>query len=100
MMAVEAVARLKYSGHPVTFFVRGGIEPHGTDVLSHAYNIGLKIQDVTASRPNLEQFLDIMEHAGPADIYNLRFFLPEQFVRTIYKAPDATLATNSTTPVA
>jgi glycosyltransferase involved in cell wall biosynthesis len=98
MMAVEAVARLKYSGHPVTFFVRGGIEPHGTDVLSHAYNIGLKIQDVTASRPNLEQCLDIMAHAGPADIYNLRFFLPEEFVRTIYNAADATLANSGHEP--
>src|SRR5260370_24634638 len=98
MMAVEAVARVKYSGHPVTFFVRGGIEPHGTDVLSHAYNIGFKIQDVTASRPNLEQCLDIMAHAGPADIYNLRFFLPEEFVRTIYNAADATLANSGHEP--
>jgi glycosyltransferase involved in cell wall biosynthesis len=98
IMAVEAVARLKHSGYPVTLYVRGGIEPHGADVLRHAYNIGLSIQDVVAQRPNLEQCLDAMSSAGPADIYNLRFFLPEEFVRTTYAAADATLANSGHEP--
>ncbi len=98
IMAVEAVARLKHSGHPVTFFVRGGIEPHGADVLRHAYNIGLTIRDVVARRPNLEQCLDAMANAGPTDVYNLRFFLPEEFVRTTYAAADATLANSGHEP--
>jgi glycosyltransferase involved in cell wall biosynthesis len=98
IMAIEAVARLKHSGNPVTLFVRGGIEPHGADVLRHAYNIGLTIQDVVAQRPNLEQCLDAMAKAGPADLYNLRFFLPEEFVRTTYAAADATLANSGHEP--
>ena len=98
MMAVEAVARLKHSGHPVTLFVRGGIEPHGADVLRHAYHIGLVIRDVVAERPDLDQCLEAVENAGPADLYNLRFFLPEEFVRTIYRAADATLANSGHEP--
>ena len=98
MMAIEAVARLKHSGHPVTLFVRGGIEPHGSEVLSHAYNIGLNIRDVVAQRPTLAQCFDAVKHAGPADIYNLRFFLPEEFVRTTYAAADATLANSGHEP--
>ncbi len=98
IMAIEAVARLKDSGHPVTLFVRGGIEPHGAEVLGHAYNRGLKIQDIVAKRPDLEQCLDVMAHAGPADLYNLRFFLPEDFVRTTYNAADATLANSGHEP--
>ena len=98
MMAVEAVAHLKYSGYPVTLFVRGGIEPHGAEVLRHAYNLGLEIRDVAAQRPNLEQCLDVVAKAGQADIYNLRFFLPEEFVRTIYAAADATLANSGHEP--
>jgi glycosyltransferase involved in cell wall biosynthesis len=100
MMAIEAVARLKYSGYPVTLFVRGGIEPHGADVLRHAYNLGLKIQDVVAKRPNLEQCLEVMQHISSPniDIYNLRFFLPEEFVRTTYNAADATLANSGHEP--
>src|SRR5579859_4635071 len=98
IMAIEAVARLKESGHPVTLLVRGGIEPHGAEVFQHAYHRGLHIQDVVAQRPNLNQCLDALEHAGPADLYNLRFFLPEEFVRTIYAAADATLANSGHEP--
>ena len=98
MMAIEAVARLKESGYPVTLFVRGGIEPHGGDVFRHAYSRGLIIHDVVAQRPNLEQCLDAVANAGEADIYNLRFFLPEEFVRTTYAAADATLANSGHEP--
>src|SRR5260370_2961417 len=98
IMAIEAVARLKDSGHPVTLFVRGGIEPHGAEVLCHAYNRGLKIQDVVAKSPDLEQSLDVMAHAGSSDLYNLRFFLPADFVRTTYNAADATLANSGHEP--
>ena len=100
MMAIEAVARLKSSGYPVTFLVRGGIEPHGTDVLHHAYHLGLNIQDVVAKGPNLEQCLDAMAHASSpgTDMYNLRFFLPEEFVRATYNAADATLANSGHEP--
>ncbi|HLI08406.1 MAG TPA: glycosyltransferase family 4 protein [Ktedonobacteraceae bacterium] len=98
MMAIDAVARLKASGHPVTLFVRGGIEPHGADVLRHAYEIGLSIRDVTVHRPNLEQSIEAVANTGPADIYNLRFFLPESFVRATYAAADATLANSGHEP--
>jgi glycosyltransferase involved in cell wall biosynthesis len=98
IMAVEAVARLKHSGHPVSLFVRGGIEPHGAEVLLHAYHLGLTIKDVVASRPNLKQCMDTISKAGTADIYNLRFFLPEDFVRTTYAAADVTLANSGHEP--
>jgi len=98
LMAIEAVARLKYSGYPVTLFVRGGIEPHGADVLKRAYDLGLNIRDVVAHRPNLEQCLEAIANSGPADLYNLRFFLPEEFVRLTYAAADATLANSGHEP--
>lgn len=98
LMAIEAVARLKQSGHPVTLFVRGGIEPHGGEVFGRAYNLGLTIRDVVAQKPDLTQCMDAIEQAGPADIYNLRFFLPETFVRTTYAAADATLANSGHEP--
>ena len=98
IMAVEAVARLKDAGYPVTLFVRGGIEPHGAEVFGHAYQRGLHIQDVVAHRPTLDQCFDAIEKAGPADIYNLRFFLPEEFIRTTYAAADATLANSGHEP--
>src|SRR6266516_727208 len=98
IMAVEAVARLTHSGHPVSLFVRGGIEPHGVEVLLHAYHLGLTIKDVVANRLNLKQCMDTISKAGTADIYNLRFFFSEDFVRTIYAAADVTLANSGHEP--
>jgi glycosyltransferase involved in cell wall biosynthesis len=98
LMAIEAVARLKFSGYPVTLFVRGGIEPHGAEVLKRAYDLGLNIRDVVAHRPNVEQCLEAIANSGPADLYNLRFFLPEEFVRITYAAADATLANSGHEP--
>jgi glycosyltransferase involved in cell wall biosynthesis len=98
MMAVEAVARLKYSGHPVSMVIRGGIEPHGGDVLNRARHLGLHVRDLEARRPAPEECLALLREAGEADIYNLRFFVPTEFVRMCYAAADATLANSGHEP--
>jgi glycosyltransferase involved in cell wall biosynthesis len=98
LMAVEAAARLKHSNHPVSMAIRGGIEPHGGEVLGRAHQLGLVIKDIEARRPTLEECLQLMRDAGEADIYNLRFFLPTEFVRTCYAAADATLANSGHEP--
>ncbi|HEX6799551.1 MAG TPA: glycosyltransferase [Ktedonobacterales bacterium] len=98
LMAVEAAAHLKYSGHPVSFVIRGGIEPHGNEVLNRARYLGLNIVDIDAQRPSVEECLRLMRQAPDADIYNLRFFVPTEFVRTCYAAADATLANSGHEP--
>ena len=35
--------------------------------------------------------MQLMRDAGEADIYNLRFFVPEEFVRLCYASADAVL---------
>ena len=98
LMAVEAVARLKYSGHPVSMVIRGGIEPHGGEVLGLAHQLGLEVRNIEAHKPTMEECLQLMHDAGEADIYNLRFFVPTEFVRTCYAAADATLANSGHEP--
>jgi glycosyltransferase involved in cell wall biosynthesis len=98
LMAVEAVARLKYSNHPVSMIVRGGIEPHGGEVLARARDLGLVVKDIQAQRPTEEECLQLIREAGEADLYNLRFFVPAEFVRTCYAAADATLANSGHEP--
>lgn len=98
LMAVEAVSRLKYSGYPVAMVIRGGIEPHGADVLARARALGLRVVDVEAQRPTVEQCVELLHDAGEADLYNLRFFVPEEFVRLCYAAADATLANSGHEP--
>lgn len=98
LMAVEAAARLKYSGHPMSMVIRGGLEPHGGEVLNRARQLGLYVKDIEARRPTVEECLQLMRDAGEADVYNLRFFVPEEFVRLCYAAADATLANSGHEP--
>jgi glycosyltransferase involved in cell wall biosynthesis len=98
LMAVEAVARLKSSGAPVAMIIRGGMEPHGAEVLRLARKLRLRVGDVEARRPTTEECVRLMRDAGNADIYNPKFFVPEEFVRLCYAAADATLANSGHEP--
>ena len=51
LMAVEAVARLKSTGKPVSMVIRGGIEPHGGEVLRRAHELGLRVSISRRSVP-------------------------------------------------
>ncbi|HEU5440947.1 MAG TPA: glycosyltransferase, partial [Ktedonobacterales bacterium] len=98
LMAIEAAARLKYSGHPLSFVIRGGIEPHGAEALNRARYLGLRVHDIEAHRPTIEDCLRLMREAPDADVYNLRYFVPTDFVRLCYAAADATLANSGHEP--
>jgi len=97
-MAVEAVARLKAMGMRPVFPMRGGIEPHGAEVLANARSMGLSVKEVYAEGRGVEDCLRALEQAGPADILDLRFFVPEEFVRVMYRAADAVLANSGHEP--
>ncbi len=98
--AVRAVAELKHGGVNGTFFIRGGLEPHGADVLNLAHYLGLSIADVTSPerRPNMKQSIELIETAPGADIINLKFFLPEEFVRLMYHCCDCVFANSGFEP--
>jgi glycosyltransferase involved in cell wall biosynthesis len=98
LMAVDAVARLKYSGQPVAMVIRGGLEPHGGEVLNRARHLGLYVRDIEAHRPTLDDCLNLLRDAGEADVYNLRFFVPADFVRVCNTAADAVLANSGHEP--
>lgn len=100
MMAAEAVARLKGLGIPVLWLVRGGMEPHGRDVLGYLGWAGLQVATVTAQtrRPTMEDCLDLLKSHLQADVLNLSFFLPEEFVRVLYAGCAATLANSGHEP--
>ncbi len=100
MMAVEATARLKAEKVKSTFLIRGGMEPHGTDVLARAAMLGLSITDVTSGskRPTVEESIELIANARKADILNLKFFIPEELVRLLYHTCDCVLANSGFEP--
>jgi glycosyltransferase involved in cell wall biosynthesis len=97
-MAVEAVARMKGMGMKPVFPMRGGIEPHGREVISNARAMGLSVKEVMGQVRSVEDCIRALENAGHADILDLRFFLPDEFVRIMYRAADAVLANSGHEP--
>lgn len=99
MMAVEAAARLKERGSRVAFPLRGGIEPHGSAVLGYAHSRGLRVVDVTSPDRSPEGGMAALAAvAGRGDIYNLRFFVPEEMSRALFAAAQGVLANSGHEP--
>jgi glycosyltransferase involved in cell wall biosynthesis len=102
MMAAEAVVRLKGLGVPVLWLIRGGIEPHGRDVLGYLEWAGMHVAPVAADtrRPNVDDCFELLRryiYVG-AEVLNLNFFVPEEFVRIMYAGCAATLANSGHEP--
>lgn len=98
--AVEAAAILKSQGVRSTFIIRGGLEPHGAEVLGLAHARGLSVADVTSPdrRPTFEQSIELIAQAPKCDVLNLKFFLPEEFVRLLYHTCDCVFANSGFEP--
>jgi glycosyltransferase involved in cell wall biosynthesis len=97
-MAVAAVAELKRRGARPVLVMKGGIEPHGGEVLAHAAALGLAIRDVTAAGRSREAAIAGLAGAADADILNVKFFLQEDLLRCLYQAADAVLANSGREP--
>jgi len=98
-MALEATARLKARGLKTTLIARGGIEGYGEEVLRHARMLGLKIQDISGMCQNLESYVEAISTGGEsADVLNLKFHCPQDFLRLIYHSSKGVLANSGREP--
>jgi len=100
IMAAEAVVRLKGLGIPVLWLMRGGLEPHGQDVMRYLEWAGLSVAHVRSAerRPDIPACLELVKQHLHADVLNLSFFLPEEFVRILYAGCAATMANSGHEP--
>jgi len=98
LMAVDAVARLKANGYRVALVGRGGIEPHGSEVLGRARAQGLQVHEVNGEAGTWQDALDLIRSAPPADVYNLRFHMSQAILRPFYAAADLVLANSKHEP--
>lgn len=98
-MAIEATAGLKARGLQTTLIARGGMEGYGEEVLHNARSLGLVIKDVEAKCESLGDYLAaIAANSKGADILNLKFHCPQDFLRLVYHASDAVLANSGREP--
>ena len=97
LMAVSAVAYIKRHGKRVRLLMRGGREPHGGEVISHAQHQGLNVVNVNA--PAEPAGLSAVLRQYPvADVVNLQSFVSDSMLGVIYSACDAVLANSGHEP--
>jgi glycosyltransferase involved in cell wall biosynthesis len=97
-MAVESVARLKQRGLRTVLLARGGLEPHGLEVLGRARELGLSVCEARTSNNNLDSYFQALHDGCQADVIDIKFHLPQDFLRIIYRASDAVLANSGHEP--
>jgi glycosyltransferase involved in cell wall biosynthesis len=96
--AMEAAAMLKQNGRNIRFLCRGGIEAHGNQVLNHARELGLVVRNVNGHPGSWREALEVIDAAGPADVYNLNFGMSQSMLRVFYAAADFVLANSKHEP--
>ena len=96
--AIEAMAKLKDRGLKVTLLARGGLEPHGQEVIRNARSLGLVVREAHTGAHSHEARVAALRAAIPADIINIRFQLPSDFLEVLYRACDSVLANSGREP--
>lgn len=97
LQAIDAVADLRDAGTNVQLIVRGGKEHYASVVFGRAIERGLRIEDVAFESPTVEAIADTLA-ASKADIVNVRSFLPDAMLYTLYGAVEAVLANSGKEP--
>jgi glycosyltransferase involved in cell wall biosynthesis len=95
--AVETVHRLKRRGIRTTLIARGGSEPFGEIIRAKARSLNLTVAEATMDSGKVD-YLSAVQKALPADIVDLRFYVPLDFLRVLYRVCDAVLANSGHEP--
>jgi len=96
-MAMDALAEEKRRGKKVAAVIRGGLEPHGGEVLANARAQGLQIVDVQMPT-DLAAALQVFAEAPRADVYNVTSFMSDELISLFYAGADAVLANSGHEP--
>jgi glycosyltransferase involved in cell wall biosynthesis len=97
-MAIEAMANLKAKGKKTVLLARGGIEPHGEEVMYNARSLGLKVREVRTQGNSFTDYLQAIRHGDGADMLDLRFHCPQSLLKFVYHVSDAVLANSGHEP--
>jgi glycosyltransferase involved in cell wall biosynthesis len=96
-MAMEALAEEKRRGNAVATVIRGGVEPHGLEVLAGARAQGLVVADMPLPKDPLEAIMALAQ-APSADVYHITSFMSDDFISLLYSGADAVLANSGHEP--
>lgn len=99
LMAIQAVAELKRRGLRPRLLARGGAEHHRVAVREEARRLGLEWTEVRLSpRAPAREILEELARQSEADVLELCFYVPEDFMRVLYAGSDLVLANSGHEP--
>ena len=99
IMAMEALGEMKRRGMRPRLLARGGSEYHRVAVREEARRQGLDWAEVRLSpRAPAREIVEELARQGDADVLELCFYVPEDFVRILYAASDFVLANSGHEP--
>jgi glycosyltransferase involved in cell wall biosynthesis len=96
--AVQIVASLKRAGSRPLWVARGGLEPHGREVLQAAAAAGLKVCDWRLKGDGIRGLISGVDTAQDADVLNLCSHLNWDTRRLLYRQSEAVLANSGHEP--
>ena len=92
LMAIEVVGQLKRAGYNPKILIRGSKDNHRLAILEKAFEQGLVWAEIRPIKPTLRHICQELKRNREADVLELDFFVPEEFLRLLYGAADAVLA--------
>lgn len=98
LQAIDAVAQLRADGLPVRLLMRGGIEPHGAEVLAHARRRGLGVCDWDRPVDDRGGVIRALTQSDGAAVVNIRRFISDPVLPEIEVAAAAVLANSGHEP--
>jgi len=98
LLAIDAVAELKQRGLRPLLIARGGVEPHGTEVLSRAEANGLRVIERSPVGCRDVSLAGGLGSLGDIDVVNLRCVLGSDTRRLLFRASAAVLANSGHEP--
>lgn len=97
LTAISAAAYLKRRGNKVKLLIRGGREPHGSEVFDHARHQGLAVLDAKAPTDSVG-LASLLREQPAVDVVNFTSFVSDGLLAVIYTACDAVLANSGHEP--
>jgi len=98
IQAIDGITALRAEGLPARLIMRGGIEPHGAQVLAHARSRGLAVCDWFEPVGDAGGVVRALAESGGAAVVNLRRFIPDSVVPEVHLAATGVLANSGHEP--
>jgi glycosyltransferase involved in cell wall biosynthesis/ribosome-associated translation inhibitor RaiA len=98
LLAIDTVGAMKRVGWRPLLIARGGIEPHGAEVLAAAAATGLRVVDRLLPQQGVRGLLQALESLDGVDIVNLRSLLDPESRLILLHSSAAVLANSQHEP--